>query len=317
MDKKIDILYAFDTRFWKLATVSMYSLLKHQSPDTKCTIYCMVAPHTHGQRQIKKIFQRFPNARLVWRTIKKHENPFFEYDFSRWSPVIFYRLFAGQIFPEVDKLLYLDSDTLICDDLTELYNTDISKYTMGAVQDMAPRKDPNNKNGIYVANFAKKHLKNGPYFNSGVLLINTKEQTKNIDLLKNIKVKLTYPDQDILNVALQGKIKPLDLKYNMVPGLPIPIHFTEQQSIDATKNPVIHHFYAAKPYHYQHVPRDAYSAFYKATTEIGMHPDDFLNHEIKHLQRRNKQLNKPSKILSPLRVYNNKITFFGITIARP
>lgn len=277
----------------------------------------MVAPHTRGKHQIKKILQRFPNANMVWRTIKKNENPFYEYDFSRWSPVIFYRLFAGQIFPDVKKLLYLDSDTLILNDLSELYNTDISKYTIGAVPDMAPHEDLNNPNGIYVADFAKKHLKNGPYFNSGVLLINTKEQTKNIELLKNIKAELKYPDQDILNIALQGKIKPLDLKYNIAPGLFIPKHFPKPQAIDAIKTPFILHFYAAKPYHYNHVPRDAYSAFYKTTTEIGMHPDDFLNHEIKYIQHKNKNLNKASKIIPPFRVHNNKITLFGITMAKP
>ncbi|MBQ8256194.1 MAG: glycosyltransferase family 8 protein [Alphaproteobacteria bacterium] len=317
MDKKINILYTFDTRFWRLAAVSMYSLLKNKKPDSAHTIYCMVAPHTRGKRQIQKIIQRFPNTNLVWRAIKKQENPFRNHDFSRWSPVIFYRLFAGKIFPNINKLLYLDSDTLIYDDVSELYNTDISKHTLAAVPDMAPREDPNNPNGKYVSNFAKEHLKNGTYFNSGVLLINTKKQTESIALLTQTKVKLKYPDQDILNVALQTQIKPLDLKYNTAPGAPyIPKHFSKKQATDATKHPIIHHFYVAKPYHYQYIPRDTYSAFYKAATAIGMHPDDFLKHEVKHLRRRNKAANQPSKTLSPLRVHNDKITFFGITIIR-
>lgn len=175
---EINVLYAFDTRYWKMAAVSIYSLLKNCRSDTICNIHCMVAPYTHGRRNILKIVNNFKNARLVWRPIHKHDNPFIRYDFSRWSPVIFYRLFAHRIFPHLDKILYLDSDTLIFNDLTELYNTDISGFTMGAVRDMAPTEDLNNKNGKYVHDFANKYLKNGPYFNSGVLLINLKNMAK-------------------------------------------------------------------------------------------------------------------------------------------
>ncbi len=57
------------------------------------------------------------------------------------------------------KILYLDSDTLICDDLSELFYTDISKYTLGAIQDMAPRDDINNPNGKYVNEFERNIIK--------------------------------------------------------------------------------------------------------------------------------------------------------------
>ena len=223
---EINVLYTFDTRFWKLAAVSIYSLLENKNADTKCTIYCMVAPRTRGRRHIMKIIRAFDGAGLVWRTVRKSQNPFRRCDFSRWSPVIFYRLFAGRIFPNVEKILYIDSDTLIRGDLSELFQTDIKNYAMGAIQDMAPREDPNNKNGKYVSEFAKKYLENGPYFNSGVLLINCKKMAKNHELFQNHHVIQKYPDQDLLNVALKGQIKPLHPKYNYAPGVNIPNHFS-------------------------------------------------------------------------------------------
>ena len=64
---------------------------------------------------------------------------------------------------------------MILGDLAELYNTDITQYASGAVIDMAPVMDVKNPNGQYVRNFSENYLKNGPYFNSGVLLINTKK----------------------------------------------------------------------------------------------------------------------------------------------
>lgn len=311
-EKIINVLYTFDTRFWKLAAVSIYSLLKNKNANTKCVIHCMVPARTRGHRKIKNIVRGFNGAELIWRRVKKSQNPFRTYDFQRWSPVIFYRLFAGQIFPNVEKMLYLDSDTLICDDLGELFDTDISQYTMAAVQDMAPRDDPTNKNGKYVQEFAQKYLKNGPYFNSGVLLINSKKLTENEMLLKNTKVDLKYPDQDLLNAALINKIKPLHPQYNYVPGLPIPKHFDKIQADTAKQHPKILHFYAAKPYHYSYVPRETYSLFYKTSTEINIHPDDMIKHELKYIK---KNTTKASHI-GPLKISDSKISLFGITIIK-
>lgn len=308
---EINVLYAFDTGFWRLAAVSIYSLMKNKKPDTIYNIYCMVPPHTRGRRKIEKILSRFPGrGALIWRTIKKSENPFRTYDFSRWSPVIFYRLFAHKIFPNAQKMLYLDSDTLVQGDLSNLYNTDISQYAAGAVIDMAPVKDKKNPNGQYVRNFSEKYLKNGPYFNSGVLLLNIKNMTKNEMLLKNIKVKLKYPDQDIMNVALVGKIRPLELKYNLAPGVKIPKTFPLTQAQDAKSGPAILHFYSGKPYYYDAVPREIYSIFYKTATEIGMHPDDFIRQEQKRQNKRERHNNKTN--IPFLHIRHNKLTLFGL-----
>lgn len=308
---EINVLYAFDTRFWRMAAVSIYSLMKNKRPDTICNIYCMVPPHTRGRRKIEKISKSFPGrGAFIWRTIKKSENPFQTYYFSRWSPVIFYRLFAHKIFPKVDKLLYLDSDTMILGDLANLYNTDVTQYASGAVIDMAPVMDAKNTNGQYARNFSENYLKNGPYFNSGVLLINTKNMAKNDILLKNIKVKLKYPDQDILNAALVGKIRPLELKYNLAPGLKIPKTFPKHQADEAKLSPVILHFYSGKPYNYETTPREIYALFYNTATAIGMQPNDFIKQEIRYRTKQIKHNNK--NIIPGLKIRGNKLTLLGL-----
>ena len=74
-----------------------------------------------------------------------------------YTPYCFLRLFADLI-PEIpEKILYLDTDTLIADDISELYAADISEYELGAVLD------------YYGHRFMGYH-----YFNSGVLLLNMK-----------------------------------------------------------------------------------------------------------------------------------------------
>ncbi len=310
---EINVLYAFDTRFWKLASVSMYSLLKNKKNTTSINIYCMVAPHTKGKKKIFSIIKKFPNTKLIWRPIKPYENPFRTYEYSRWSPVIFYRLFAHKIFPNVDKLLYLDSDTLICDDLTELYETNLSKYVIGAVQDLAPIEDPTNPNGTFAKGFSEQYLNNGPYFNSGVLLINTKRMKEFENALISVKAKLTYPDQDIMNVALLDRIKPLELKYNFAPNVKVPKHFPPKQAKEVIENKYkILHFYTVKPYYYLYISRDIYSRFYNTADEIDMHPEDFIKQENKHLKKYAKKNTKTN--IPFLKLRRGTIYLFGIKI---
>ncbi len=280
----VNVLYAFDTRFWKLAAVSIRSLMASRNKDTQYIVHCMVAPHTRGRRVIEHVVRRL-GGRLVWRVVRASENPFQTYDYSRWSPVIFYRLIAHRIFPHLDKILYLDSDTVVNDDLSDLYATDVSGFVMGAVRDVAPINNPDNKNGIYVREFSEKYLDGGAYFNSGVLLLNLSQMREHGDAALQTNVPLKYPDQDIINVAFRGHIKMLPLRYNFVPGVEIDSVFTGADADTTVENAAIMHFYAAKPYVYEYVPRPAYSAFYKNATALGLYPEDFIKLEIKHHKR--------------------------------
>lgn len=38
---------------------------------------------------------------------------------------IFYRLFIPELFPQYDKAIYSDSDTIVVDDIAKLYNTEL------------------------------------------------------------------------------------------------------------------------------------------------------------------------------------------------
>ena len=47
----------------------------------------------------------------------------------------FYRLFMPAIFSQYDKMLYLDSDTIVCKDLSQLYNNDIDNFYAGVIKE--------------------------------------------------------------------------------------------------------------------------------------------------------------------------------------
>lgn len=290
----------------------MASVLMHASPDTHCHIYCMVARGTHGRRFMKKIAKKY-GADFTWRTVSNWRNPYKRFDFSRWSPVIFYRLFAHKIFPKLDKILYLDSDTLVRQDLSEMYNTDISEYTLAAVRDMAPIHNPRGyAPGQYVGSFADKYMHRAPYVNSGVLLLNLRRMADAQKKLLATDIKLNYPDQDMLNYCLYDQIKLLDLKYNFAPGVPIPRFFLANQILDARKAPAIIHFYTVKPYYFNTKARDVYGQFFYVAREIGLYPSDLKRHEEKYNRKRAR-----TKTIFPfVRVKNDNVFFFGIKMPK-
>ena len=305
---EVKILYCFDSKFWRMAAVSMESVLAKSKDTTRITVYCMVAPETEGREQIENIIKSHKNgAGLIWREIKAEENPFQDYEYSRWSPVIFYRCIAHRFFKDIDKLLYLDSDTLICRDIAELYNTDINDYVIGGVRDMAPITDKYHPQGILIKNFSEKYLNNGPYINSGVLLLNLKKMVEYEHLLFETKIPLFYPDQDLLNAAFVGKIKILPLKYNLAPGLPVPKIFTPEEVREAMfGGHVIIHCYSVKPYDYEHAPDQLYEMFSLHAKNIGMVPEKFMEWDREYSQNKIRDTFIPD-----IKIQGNDILFRG------
>lgn len=283
--QEMNILYCFDSNFWQMAAVSISTLLSTQSNSADLVIYCMVAPGTRGRGRIADIIKSH-GAKLVWRTVRARENPFRRHDYSRWSPVIFYRIFACNIFPDVDKMLYLDSDTVIHDDLSAMYATDLGEYALGGVRDMARVDKSDSTAGNYVRGFKEKYLRHGLYINSGVLLLNMPRMRECMPQLLATDVPLKYPDQDILNAGLDGMILELPLRYNIIPETEIAPKFTQEMRAGALDNPAVHHFYAIKPYiHHPGYPQ-TYSEFFRACTPLGFYPEDFARTDARRARHR-------------------------------
>ncbi|MBJ7223404.1 MULTISPECIES: lipopolysaccharide 3-alpha-galactosyltransferase [unclassified Brenneria] len=136
---------------------------------------------------------------------------------KNWSYAIYFRFIVTDYFHNsLDKIIYLDSDIVCNGSLQELIDLDISNYIVAAVSE-----GDQNWWGKCAERLATPAIKNG-YFNSGFLLINLQNwhggsiTSRAMDMLKNqaIAEKVSYPDQDILNMLLPGHILFLDKKYN-------------------------------------------------------------------------------------------------------
>ncbi|TKZ28416.1 glycosyltransferase family 8 protein, partial [Brachyspira catarrhinii] len=181
----------------------------------------------------------------------------------------YFRFFIAELLPQYDKVLYLDADLIIMDDLSKLYNFNIDDYAIGAIQDMNMEISVKHENFItsknlnireYVLNILKKEsLK---YFNAGVLLLNLKKfREDNIlnELLEFTEQNspLEFQDQDILNAVLEKRVKYLDSRWNLLKDLDFYISYQNDKNRikeikKRFKNPgIIHYIGENKPWLYK------------------------------------------------------------------
>ena len=165
-----------------------------------------------------------------------------------------YRLSIPQILPQLEKVLYFDSDIIINGDITDLWSIDISRYIVAAVEDAVP----------FTRHKALMMPINAKYFNSGVLYLNLHAWRSDNVTDKVLQFMIDYPerrvynDQDGLNAVLYNKWLPLAPKYNqqsVLHYLPCKrLVYSKTECAEALKHPVIIHYTGviknSKPWHY-------------------------------------------------------------------
>lgn len=152
--------------------------------------------------------------------------------FTKWHFTVetYFRLFIQDIMTGYEKVLYLDGDMIIKNDIAELYEEDVEGYILAACKDI-------DMAGIYNSNILagdntidpgrKDYLENDlklkdplGYFQAGVLLLNLKEMRKSFSARDTLKFAASrqweYLDQDVLNYFAQGKVKYLAPEWNVL-----------------------------------------------------------------------------------------------------
>lgn len=167
-----------------------------------------------------------------------------------FSIVTYYRLFIASLFPEYDKIVYIDCDLVVLGDISEFYRTELGENIMGAVP------DPFVKNTAEFSLYAKNAICVEPaeYINAGVLLLNLAEFRKNdienkfINLISTYDFDLVDPDQAYLNYLCRGKIHFFKNGWNKIPS-PLPC--------EGKKN-IVHYALYKKPWQYDDVADGEY-----------------------------------------------------------
>lgn len=183
------------------------------------------------------------------KPIQNSKENFLRADFFTMS--IFYRLFIPELFPQYDKAIYINSDTIVNDDIAKLYNNELGDNLFGACTDSSIQYV------VEMVKYIKDVLALDPkkYINSGMLVMNCKAFRDEhfidhfMDLLEKYHFDCIAPDQDYLNEIGEGRILHLDPCWDAMPN----------ENTEPLKDPgLIHYNLFFKPWHFKNVQYEDY-----------------------------------------------------------
>ncbi len=134
----------------------------------------------------------------------------------------FYRFLIPDVFRHDPKAVYLDADTIICEDIAKLYDLQLGNCLLAAAPDVDVIGQYNGANPD-TRYYQEKILRlddPGSYIQAGVLVLNIQLLNKTISVRQLLTMAqqkdYRYSDQDILNIVCQGRIRKLDLSWNVL-----------------------------------------------------------------------------------------------------
>lgn len=278
----IPIFYTADDKYAPYLSVSIISLLKNANPNYRYEIYVVyekMTLRTLSKLKTLKVLKE-KDARIHLKPMREvlnflTERPNTRLNASMFTLTIYYRIFIAQMFPQYDKGIYLDSDTVVTGDISEMYNVNLGKkYLLGAVNDFSIKK--NKPFMSYVEGVVG--VPRDEYFNSGVLLLNLAELRRLrfdehfLYLLVRYDFDTVAPDQDYLNAMCYGRVKLLPSKWDAMPA----------KDIEPMKDPgIVHYNLYFKPWHYDNIDYEVYfwkyaahSPFLKQINKVKAEPHD-------------------------------------------
>lgn len=196
-EKYVPIVMATNNNYAPFCGVAISSLIMNGNSEYFYDIY--VLHSALNAFYIKKMNNMSSsNYEVHCMNIKELLNTQALYSNHHYSIEMYYRFFIPEMFFFLPKVLYLDCDIIVLNDVAKLYNTNIGNNILGAARNLLHNEMYN-----YVSNTLQ--INPSQYFNSGVLLINCEEFIANSIKIKCLKFlknnqKLECPDQDALNV---------------------------------------------------------------------------------------------------------------------
>ena len=214
---KTPVIYTLDDNYAMQAAVSLLSLIENNK-EKRFHFYIL----SDGIQQKNK-------DRLI-RLVESHGNEIsiiempdlenytgFKYSIDGWAKAAYCRLFLCSLLPQqLERILYLDPDTLVIGDIEllikELYSKEFDSFFAAACIDCCPTYKR-------LHGFRKHEF----YYNTGIMLINLKKWREHkverafIEEIKRRKGQSTDVDQSYINCILINKIKTLPVEYNAMP----------------------------------------------------------------------------------------------------
>lgn len=242
-EENINIVFSIDDKYIKHFSATLVSILKNSNQYVNFNIFILDGGISLKNKNKINELKKIRDFKLNF--IKIDNNYFQDLPLNRKyiSIATYYRLLLPEILNNnIEKIIYLDSDIIVNQDISKLWDINIENYYALVVED---------EGSLHQIQRLKLPLMNN-YFNAGVIVFNIKK-LKSIDFQKLWKqyyienedlIKLQ--DQDILNGVLNGYCKFIDLNWNANGRIYseniYENNYTEEQLKNAAYNPFIIHY---------------------------------------------------------------------------
>ncbi|RKV36699.1 HP0159 family lipopolysaccharide 1,6-glucosyltransferase [Helicobacter pylori] len=293
MSITIPIVIAFDNHYAIPAGVSLYSMLacaKTEHPQSQndseklfYKIHCLVDNLSlENQQKLKETLAPFdafasvdfldistPNLytpSVEPSVIDKIHEAFLQlniYAKTRFSKMVMCRLFLVSLFPEYDKIIMFDADTLFLNDVGESFFIPLDGYYFGAAKDFSSPKslkhfqtererEPRKAFSLYEHYLEEKDIQIicENLYNVGFLIVNLKLwradklEERLLNLAHQKGQRMFCPEQDLLTLACYQKVLQLPYIYNAHPFMANQKRFiSNQQEII-----MLHFYFVGKPW---------------------------------------------------------------------
>ena len=194
--------------------VMLQSMLEHVSPDKTYHFYILQkGVYPHDMTALSAQVRKYPNCRVEFIDVSEtfRDIPIY---FSNGSDAMdIFKLLVPYLFGEYGKIIYINVAAFVNTDISELYEIDLRDKPLGACRDyvmntFSSERDVRKKYSRPV--FASGLVPfSANYFNSGVLVFNTKRFQEKISLKELLRTtvfysksffKNAYLDKDVLNI---------------------------------------------------------------------------------------------------------------------
>ncbi|MGL2409436.1 glycosyltransferase family 8 protein [Helicobacter pylori] len=355
MQEIIPIVVAFDNNYCIPAGVSLYSMLANAKRERErervklfYQIHCLVedlsaeniakleetiAPFsafssiefldiTLSSEELEPRHNHYKLDALIANEIKKLYLKLNSFSQKRFSKMIMCRFFFASLFPQYDKMIAFDVDTLFVGDISESFFIPLETHYFGAVREKdLIAMDRNSAKDLYelrqmhaksigvanaFPNLEEAQILFDNYFNAGFLALNLKLwREENLEnqliaffLLKN--EKLLFSDQDALCFVCRGRILELPYSYNAHPS------FLDTPSFPSIKEARMLHFWGDKPWKLLSVigTKKWHEVLIQTPFKDAYFNAPFLDHlfeiieKVQAVQARDKEIHALNKILS-------------------
>ncbi|MFP6076884.1 glycosyltransferase family 8 protein [Helicobacter pylori] len=338
MQEVIPIVVAFDNNYCIPAGVSLYSMLAHAKRERErervklfYQIHCLVedlsaeniakleetiAPFSAfssiefldiTDKELEPRHNYYKLDALIASEIKKLYLKLNAFSQKRFSKMIMCRFFFASLFPQYDKIIMFDVDTLFVNDMSESFFIPLETHYFGAVREKdLIAMNRNSAKDLYelrqmhaktigvanaFPNLEEAQILFDNYFNTGFLALNLKSwREENLEnqligffLLKN--EKLLFSDQDALCFVCRGRILELPYPYNAHPS------FLDTPSFPSVKEVCMLHFWGDKPWKLFSVigAKKWHEALIQTPFKDAYFNAPFLDHLFESLQNRDKE----------------------------